>query len=66
MKIALAQINPTLGDFVMNGKTILNYVQKAVDRNCEIVVFPECAIMGYHPVDLLERPSIVNQQLKEI
>ncbi|MCB0356947.1 MAG: NAD+ synthase [Bdellovibrionales bacterium] len=66
MKIALAQINPTLGDFENNKNKIIEYIHKAIERTCEIIVFPEAAIMGYHPVDLLERPSIVKQQMAAI
>ena len=66
MKIALAQINATLGDFENNRNRILDYIHKAAQRQCELVVFPESALMGYHPVDLLERPSIVKKQLAEI
>lgn len=69
MRIALAQINSLLGDFEGNKNKILDYIQRAVDRRCDLVVFPEAALFGYHPVDLLERPSVVAQQekcLKEI
>lgn len=66
MKIALAQINSTLGDFAGNGKKILEYLESAVDRKCDLIVFPEAALFGYHPVDLLERESVVHEQLKEL
>lgn len=64
MRIALAQINPTLGDFAANKNKILEYVARAVERRCDLVVFPEAALFGYHPVDLLERPSLVALQEK--
>lgn len=66
MKIALAQINSILGDFYGNRRKILDYVTKALHRGSDVVVFPEASLMGYHPVDLLERPSIVKAQLKEL
>lgn len=66
MKIALAQINATLGDFAANADKIIDYVKKAKDRGCELVIFPEAALFGYHPVDLLERPSSVQEQLKAL
>ncbi|MCB9025649.1 MAG: NAD+ synthase [Bdellovibrionaceae bacterium] len=66
MKFALAQINATLGDFSGNREIILEYIRKAHHRGCDIVIFPEAALFGYHPVDLLERPSVVEQELKEL
>ncbi len=69
MRIALAQIDSVLGDFDANKIKILEYLDRSVERRCDLVVFPEAALFGYHPVDLLERPSIVIEQervLKEI
>lgn len=64
MRIAIAQINPTLGDFDSNAEKILNFIQRAQEKECELVVFPECALFGYHPYDLLERTKIVLKQEK--
>ncbi len=66
MRIAMAQINSVLGDFKNNRLKMQEYVQRAVEKHCDLVVFPECSLMGYHPVDLLERPSVVKTQLKEL
>ncbi len=66
MRIALAQINSLLGDFAGNSKKIQDYVQRARERRCDLVVFPEAALFGYHPVDLLERPSLVAEQEKHL
>jgi len=65
MRIALAQINTCLGDFSSNRKRILEDCQRALDRRCDLVVFPEFALFGYHPADLLERVSVVKEQLKQ-
>ncbi len=62
MRIAIAQINPTLADFEFNKEKILNFIQQAQQRKCELVVFPECTLFGYHPFDLLERSALVAQQ----
>lgn len=62
MRIAIAQINPTLGDFDYNSKKILEFIRRAQEKQCELVVFPESALFGYHPYDLLERPKIVQKQ----
>lgn len=66
MRIAIAQINPTLGDFEHNKHKILDYIQRAKDRKCSLVVFPEAALFGYHPFDLLERERIVKDQIKAL
>lgn len=62
MRVALAQINAFLGDFAGNKSKILDYINRASDRHCDLVVFPEAALFGYHPADLLERPSVVAEQ----
>ncbi|MGC8548436.1 MAG: NAD+ synthase [Acidobacteriaceae bacterium] len=59
MKIALAQINPTIGDFGGNVRKILEFTQRAVDAGAQLVVFPELAVCGYPPADLLEKPVFV-------
>jgi NAD+ synthase (glutamine-hydrolysing) len=65
MRVALAQINSTLGDFAGNREKIISFAKRAVEKRCELAVFPELSLMGYLPNDLLERPSIVDLQLKE-
>jgi NAD+ synthase (glutamine-hydrolysing) len=65
MRVGLAQINSTLGDFAKNRESILSSFERAIDKHCDLVVFPELALMGYLPNDLLERDSVVEQQLKE-
>lgn len=64
MKIALAQINTTIGDFQGNLDRILDYVRLAGQRNADLVVFPELAITGYPPKDLLERPDFIRANLR--
>lgn len=66
MRIALAQINSQLGAFSLNMKKILNFVEKAKAQSAELIVFPEAAIFGYHPVDLLERPTVVDEQMRQL
>jgi NAD+ synthase (glutamine-hydrolysing) len=61
VKIALAQINPTVGDFVGNTKKILEYAARAEELCVSLVVFPELAVCGYPPADLLEKSSFVAQ-----
>lgn len=64
MRIAIAQINPVLGDFEYNAKKILDFSKQALAKKCDLVIFPECAIFGYHPFDMLERRKLVEQQNK--
>jgi NAD+ synthase (glutamine-hydrolysing) len=64
MKIALAQINTTVGDFAGNLKRILEYLRRAGQRNADLVVFPEMTITGYPPKDLLDRPDFIEANLR--
>ncbi len=59
MKVAIAQINTTVGDFDGNLAKILDRIHWAKKGGADIVVFPEMAITGYPPNDLLERPSFI-------
>ncbi len=59
MKIALAQINPTVGDFTGNTRMILDAARRAASAGAELVVFPELAICGYPPADFLEKAAFL-------
>lgn len=59
MKIALGQINPTIGDFCGNSAKIVEYSRRAKERGADLILFPELAICGYPPRDLVEKPSFV-------
>lgn len=59
MRVALAQIDPLIGDFKGNTKKILDYIERARLQACDLVVFPELALMGYPPRDLLDKPSFM-------
>ncbi len=63
MKIALAQINTTVGDLAGNEAKILATYRKAVEAGVEIVVFPELAITGYPPRDLLHKRKFIPDNL---
>ena len=58
-RIALAQINPIVGDITTNTSMILDYVQRARNLNVDLVAFPELAITGYPPEDLLFKKSFI-------
>ena len=53
LRIALAQINPIVGDLSANKEKILNITKQATEKNCDIVLFPEMVICGYPAEDLL-------------
>ncbi len=63
MRIAMLQMNSILGRFEYNKNQIIEFCHKAKDLRCDLVVFPEMALFGYHPVDLLERQSVVEAQM---
>ncbi len=64
MKIALAQFNPTVGDFEGNAARILSLASQAKQRGAELAVFSELCICGYLPLDLLERPAFIERNFK--
>lgn len=66
MKIALAQFNPTVGDFAGNSARILNLADKARQLGAELAVFSELCLCGYLPQDLLERPSFIDRNHIEL
>lgn len=59
VKIALGQINPTVGDFSGNSAKIVDFSRRAQDAGAGLILFPELSVCGYPPRDLVERPSFV-------
>ena len=59
MKIALGQINPTVGDFSGNAAKIIDFSRRAHSNGAALILFPELSVCGYPPRDLVERPSFV-------
>ncbi len=66
MKVALAQLNPTIGDFSGNTQKIAKAVEKARGNSCDLVVLPEMAITGYPPRDLLENAEFVERNIDHL
>ena len=60
MKIALGQINPTVGDFAGNAAKIIDYSSRARAAGAGLILFPELSVCGYPPRDLVERSSFVS------
>lgn len=66
IRLALCQINPTVGDLEGNAKKIIDFMEKAKIYNPDIVAFPELAITGYPPEDLLLKPQFIKDNLKTL
>jgi len=66
MKIALAQINPRVGDLDNNTRKILAFVRRALEEHADLVVFPEMAVLGYPPLDLMEKKAFVAKVLEKM
>jgi len=66
MKIALAQFNPTIGDFEGNSKRILEMAREAKSHGADLAVFSELCLCGYPPQDLVERPVFVEHNQKAL
>jgi NAD+ synthase (glutamine-hydrolysing) len=66
MRIAIAQINSTIGDFSGNREKILDFTRRAAARGAEIVLFPELAVCGYPPMDLLDQDRFVEMNIRTV
>ncbi len=66
MRLALAQINSTVGDLEGNQHKILDFIRLARQQEADIVIFPEMALCGYPPEDLLLKKSFVEQNIKAL
>ena len=59
LRVAVAQIDTTVGDFAGNAEKIVAYGRRAEEAGARLVLFPELTVCGYPPRDLVERPSFV-------
>src|SRR5579864_3628176 len=66
MRIALAQINSTVGDLSGNARRMIDFCHRAAERSAEAVVFPELSLSGYPPRDLVEKPSFLDASAREL
>ncbi|MDR2143059.1 MAG: NAD+ synthase [Treponema sp.] len=67
MRISIAQINSTIGDFSGNRKKILEYSRRAVlEQKADMVLFPELAVCGYPPMDLLDQDRFVELNIRTV
>src|SRR5437762_1124478 len=63
-RVGLGQINPTVGDFEGNVRKIVEAIERARALGCALVAFPELAIPGYPPEDLVFKPAFIDANLK--
>lgn len=66
LRIALAQINPTVGDLSGNRQKIADYIARAYAQGADLVAFPELAITGYPPEDLLYKDHFIRDNIKSL
>ena len=66
MKIAIAQLNPIIGDISGNAKLILDAAQKAQNLDAKLIITPELSLIGYPPRDLLIYPSLIKAAALEL
>ena len=66
IRIALAQINSTVGDLKGNEQKIISYIEHAKKQNADLIAFPELALLGYPPEDLLLKPQFIKDNFQSI
>ena len=66
MKVALGQINPTVGGFAGNARKIIEFAHRAQSADAGLILFPELSVCGYPPRDLVERPSFVKRNRETV
>jgi NAD+ synthase (glutamine-hydrolysing) len=66
LRVAIAQVNPTVGDLAGNRRLVEEAAAKAAGAGAQLVVLPELVLTGYPPMDLLDREGFVQEQLREL
>lgn len=66
LRIALAQVNPIVGDLEGNSRLIADWIGRARGQAADLVIFPELALTGYPPEDLVLKRSFVRDNLKQL
>ena len=66
MRIGVAQLNATVGDFPANAKRIVNAYREALDLGAELVVTPEMSLVGYPPRDMVFKSGFVDKRLQAL
>jgi NAD+ synthase (glutamine-hydrolysing) len=66
LRVALAQVNPTVGDLEGNSRLIIDWIGRAREQGADLVCFPELVLTGYPPEDLVLKPAFVRDNLKQL
>ena len=66
LRLAMAQINVVVGDVEGNAQKIVEWIDRARDADADIVTFPELALTGYPPEDLLLKPQFIDANLNAL
>src|SRR5436190_4771103 len=66
MRIALAQVNPTVGDLAGNARLVVDWIERARGAGADLVCFPELVLTGYPPEDLVLKPSFVRDNIAQL
>src|SRR2546430_16859623 len=66
LRVALAQVKPIVGDLDGNTRLITDRIKEARDKGADVVCFPELALTGYPPEDLVLKPGFVRDNLKHL
>ncbi len=66
LRVALAQMNPVVGDLEGNVRRMVEWMHRAAERGAHVVLFPELSVTGYPPEDLLLKPDFVEANLQAI
>jgi NAD+ synthase (glutamine-hydrolysing) len=66
LRIGMAQLNATVGDFAGNRRKILDSIEEARSLGVDVLAFPELATCGYPPEDLLFKPKFIAENLRSL
>src|SRR5437764_11895981 len=66
LRVALCQLNPTVGDLDGNSRKVVEWIERAREEGADLVAFPELVLTGYPPEDLLLKPSFIRDNLRAL
>jgi len=66
LRVALAQVNPIVGDLEGNARMVIDWIGRAREQGADLVCFPELVLTGYPPEDLVLKPAFVRDNLKQL
>ncbi len=66
IRVGLAQVNPTVGAIEANARLVVDWMERARGAGCDLVAFPELALTGYPPEDLLFKPAFIEANIRAL